>query len=180
LKTSHIPILVLTAKAMSSDKLKSINSGADAYLSKPLDMELLKSTLNQLLTSRQILFNKYSKNFELDDNAPQKATTLDNVFIKKMIAYIFENIDRSDLSVESIAEHFFLSRSQLYRKTKSLTGVSVNELIRKVRLEEAKKMIKMGDGNISEISFKVGFSSPSYFAKCFKEAFGVLPTEINE
>jgi len=180
LKTSHIPLLMLTAKSMVVDKLEGINSGADAFLSKPIEMELLKSTMKQLLTSRQILFDKFSKgNLHINEESPKKITALDNVFIKKMVDYIFENIDNPNLSVESIADHFFLSRSQLYRKTKSLTGITVIELMKKVRLKEANKMIQIGDGNISEISFKVGFSSPSYFAKCFKEEFGKLPTEIN-
>lgn len=179
LKTSHIPLLMLTAKSMSTDKLQGINSGADAYLSKPIEMELLKSTLTQLLTSRQILLNKYAKNgIEINQDATKKITSLDNVFIQKMVEHINDNIGQSKLTVESIAAHFFLSRSQLYRKTKSLTGVTVNEFIKRVRLEEAAKMIKTGDGNISEISYKVGFSSPSYFAKCFKEEFGKLPTEL--
>lgn len=179
LQTSHIPILLLTARSTDTDKLQGINSGADAFLGKPIDMALLRSTLNQLLTSRQILFNKFGTGVvEPDQKSPKKITSLDNAFIKKMVAYIEENISKSDLTVESLASHFFLSRSQLYRKTKALTGVPVNEVIRKIRLEKASEMIKAGKGNISEISFKVGFSSPSYFAKCFKEEYGKPPKEV--
>lgn len=179
LQTSHIPLLLLTARSTDTDKLKGINSGADAFLGKPIDMPLLRSTLNQLLTSRQILINKFSSGkVETNQDSPKKITSLDNAFIKKMVNYINENISESELTVESLASHFFLSRSQLYRKTKALTGIPVNELIRKIRLEKAIELIKAGDGNISEISFKVGFSSPSYFAKCFKEEYGKPPTEV--
>ncbi|MEO1626952.1 MAG: helix-turn-helix domain-containing protein [Bacteroidota bacterium] len=180
-KTSHIPLIMLTAKSMSKDKLRGINSGADAYITKPIQMALLQSTIKQLLTSRRIWMGKFSTNDKSmqDEGAVKQITSLDNVFIKNLLEYIHQHLDDSDLTVESIASHFFLSRSQLYRKTKALTGITVNELIRKTRLEKAREMIKIGDGSIGEIAFKVGFTSPSYFAKCFKNEFGKLPTEIN-
>ena len=105
-----------------------------------------------------------------------KTTTVDNEFIQKVLSYIHENINESDLSVEILASKVFLSRSQLYRKIKTLTGVSVNEFIRNVRLEKAKELIALGNNNMNEISYKVGFTSPSYFTKCFKEKYGHLPT----
>ncbi|MEO1517692.1 MAG: two-component regulator propeller domain-containing protein [Bacteroidota bacterium] len=181
-KTSHIPLIMLTAKSMSKDKLRGINSGADAYITKPIQMALLQSTIKQLLTSRRIWMGKFSTTDDKsaqDEGAVKQITSLDNVFIKNLLEYIHQHLDDSDLTVESIASHFFLSRSQLYRKTKALTGITVNELIRKTRLEKAREMIKIGDGSIGEIAFKVGFTSPSYFAKCFKNEFGKLPTEIN-
>ena len=113
-------------------------------------------------------------------NAKAKTTTLDNEFIQKALNYINENISETELSVEILASEVFLSRSQLYRKIKTLTGVSVNEFIRNVRLEKAKELIEFGNDNINEISYKVGFSSPSYFTKCFKEKFGYLPTHNNK
>ena len=178
LKTSHIPLLMLSAKALIEDKLEGIDSGADLYLSKPFDMDLLRSSLAQLITSRQIMFNKFYNG--ITKNAKAKTTTLDNEFIQKALNYINENISESELSVEVLASEVFLSRSQLYRKIKTLTGVSVNEFIRNVRLEKAKELIEFGNDNINEISYKVGFSSPSYFTKCFKEKFGYLPTHNNK
>ena len=176
LKTSHIPLLMLSAKAMIKDKLEGIDSGADMYLSKPFDMDILKSSLAQLITSRQIMFNKFYNG--ITKNAKAKTTTLDNEFIQKTLSFINENISESDLSVELLASKVYLSRSQLYRKIKALTGVSVNEFIRNVRLEKAKELIELGNNNINEISYKVGFTSPSYFTKCYKTRYGHLPTYI--
>jgi DNA-binding response OmpR family regulator/nitrogen-specific signal transduction histidine kinase len=173
-KTSHIPLLMLSAKALVKDKLEGIDSGADIYLSKPFDMDILKSSLAQLITSRQIMFNKFYNG--ITKNAKAKTTTLDNEFIQKTLNFINENISESDLSVEVLASKVYLSRSQLYRKVKTLTGVSVNEFIRNVRLEKAKEFIEIGNHNINEISYKVGFTSPSYFTKCYKEKYGHLPT----
>jgi len=178
LKTSHIPLLMLSAKALIKDKLDGIDSGADMYLSKPFDMSILKSSLAQLITSRQIMFNKFYNG--ITKNANAKTTTLDNEFIQKTLNFINENISETELSVEVLATKVFLSRSQLYRKIKTLTGVSVNEFIRNTRLEKAKELIELGNDNINEISYKVGFSSPSYFTKCFKEKFGYLPTHNNK
>lgn len=175
LKTSHIPLMMLSAKALVKDKLEGIDSGADMYLSKPFDMDILRSSLVQLLKSRQIIFNKFYNG--ITPKAKEKTTTLDNDFIKNVLTYINENINEYELSVEVLASKVFLSRSQLYRKIKTLTGVSVNEFIRNVRLEKARELIELGNDNITEISIKVGFSSPSYFTKCYKEKYGHLPTQ---
>jgi signal transduction histidine kinase/ligand-binding sensor domain-containing protein/DNA-binding response OmpR family regulator len=178
LKTSHIPLLMLSAKALVQDKLEGIDSGADMYMSKPFDMDVLKSSLGQLINSRQIMFNKFYKG--ITKNAKEKTTTLDNDFIQKTLNYIHENISESELRVEILASKVFLSRSQLYRKIKTLTGVSVNEFIRNVRLEKAKELIQLGNSNINEISCKVGFTSSSYFSKCYKTKYGYLPTQREE
>ncbi|NRT10483.1 hybrid sensor histidine kinase/response regulator transcription factor [Flavobacterium sp. 14A] len=178
LKTSHIPLLMLSAKALVQDKLEGIDSGADMYMSKPFDMDVLKSSLGQLINSRQIMFDKFYKG--ITKNTKEKTTTLDNDFIQKTLTFIHENISDSDLSVEVLASKVFLSRSQLYRKIKTLTGVSVNEFIRNVRLEKAKELIQLGDSNINEISYIVGFASPSYFTKCYKAKYGELPTDFEK
>jgi signal transduction histidine kinase/DNA-binding response OmpR family regulator/streptogramin lyase len=174
LKTSHIPLMMLSAKVLVKDRLEGIDSGADMYLSKPFDMDILRSSLVQLINSRQIMFNKFYNG--ITPKAKEKTTTLDNDFIKNVLHYINENISETELSVEDLASKVFLSRSQLYRKIKTLTGVSVNEFIRNVRLEKAKELIELGNDNITEISYKVGFSSPSYFTKCYKDKYGYLPT----
>lgn len=174
LKTSHIPLLMLSAKAMVKDRLEGIDSGADMYLSKPFELDILKSSLAQLITSRQIMFKKFYSGITKDGK--EKTTSLDNDFIQKILAFINENISEPELSVELLSSKIFLSRSQLYRKIKTLTGVSVNEFIRNVRLEKAKQLIEKGNNNINEISYKVGFTSPSYFTKCYKIKYGYLPT----
>lgn len=175
LKTSHIPLLMLSAKAMVNDRLEGIDSGADLYLSKPFELDILKSSLAQLITSRQIMFKKFYTGITKDGK--EKTTSLDNDFIQKILYFINENISEPELTVELLSAKIFLSRSQLYRKIKTLTGVSVNEFIRNVRLEKAKQLIEKGNNNINEISYKVGFTSPSYFAKCYKIKYGYLPTQ---
>ncbi|MFB9109936.1 hybrid sensor histidine kinase/response regulator transcription factor [Flavobacterium gyeonganense] len=177
LKTSHIPLLMLSAKAMVNDRLEGIDSGADMYLSKPFELDILKSSLAQLITSRQIMFKKFYTG--ITKQGKEKTTSLDNDFIQKILHFINENISESELSVELLSSKVFLSRSQLYRKIKTLTGVSVNEFIRNVRLEKAKQLLEQGNKevNINEISYKVGFPSPSYFAKCYKIKYGYLPTQ---
>ncbi|MFI8378194.1 two-component regulator propeller domain-containing protein [Leeuwenhoekiella sp. NPDC079379] len=179
LKTSHIPVLMLTAKAMADDWIEGLDSGADAYLNKPFNMAVMQSHLKQLVKNRELLFKKFIGNV-----VPVKPVTnpvsLDQQFILKIIAYIQENINESELNVEKLADEFSLSRSQLYRKIKALTGLTANEFIRNLRLERAKKLIEESNNSISEISFNVGFSSPSYFSKCFKAHFGILPTEIKK
>ncbi len=177
LKTSHIPVIMLTAKAMSSDKIKGIDSGADAYLNKPFEMKLLRSYLKRLLVSRQ---QSLQKNIHENNTITllEHTTAIDKTFMQRVLDFITENISEPDLNVEYLAEDMALSRSQLYRKIKSITGLTATELIRKIRLEKAKRMIENGSESISEVGFKVGFSSPSYFSKCFKNEFGVLPTEL--
>ncbi|GAB3338375.1 two-component regulator propeller domain-containing protein [Marivirga atlantica] len=175
IKVSHIPILMLSAKAMVSHKLEGIDSGADIYLSKPFDMSILKSSLSQLIKSRQLIFNNLYTG--IIKEGTQNTTTVDLKFIQKILLIINDNISKPELNVDFLASKIFLSRSQLYRKIKSLTGVSVNEFIRNVRLEKAKSLIDEGDDNINEVSYKVGFTSPSYFTKCFKTKYGHVPTQ---
>jgi len=178
--TSHIPILMLTAKGLDIDKVKGIDSGADIYLNKPFNMKVLKSYLNQLITTRQVLFKKYFNSNSSNVVISEKITSLDKEFINNVLDYINENLKDEKLNVETLASKLCLSRSKLYRKIKALTGDTANEFIRKVKLEKAKNLIESSDFSISEISFKVGFSSPSYFTKCFKDYFGAIPTEIRK
>ncbi len=175
--TSHIPVLMLTARTTIENRIEGIENGADAYMIKPFDLKLLKLRLSQLITSRQLIFDKF---FGAISGAEEKinSNSIDKEFIQKLLKYINENISDSNLSVEELAAQLKLSRSQLYRKIKAITGQTVNEFIRKIRLERAKQILDSGRGNISEACFSVGFSSPSYFSKCFKAHFGVLPSEI--
>jgi len=175
--TSHIPIIMLSAKSMNQDRIKGINAGADAYLSKPFEMSVLKSYLFRLIENRQIFINKH-----LNDptrlNLLENTTNMDKSFMQKVLDYLNENIGKGDLNVEYLADDMYLSRSQLYRKIKAMTGLTPNGLIRKIRMEKAKQLIENGCESIGEVGYKVGFSSPSYFSRCFKSEYGVLPTEL--
>ena len=176
IRTSHIPIMMITAKGMQIDKIKGIDSGADVYLQKPFNMDVLKSYLNQLISTRKILFKKYFSGIDFSENT----TSLDQEFMLNVLNYINNNISDNDLNVEKLADELLLSRSKLYRKIKALTGLTANEFIRNIRLEKSKNYIENTEFSISEICYKVGFSSPSYFTKCFKIQFGVLPKEMRE
>ncbi|MFI1771191.1 two-component regulator propeller domain-containing protein [Thalassobellus citreus] len=176
LRTSHIPLLMLTAKTQIDDRMEGIEHGADAYMVKPFDIRLLKLRLSQLITSRQLIFNKYFSLISDVENI--KTTSLDKEFINKVLNYIDKNIGNPDLSVESMASEMNLSRSQFYRKIKALTNQTANEFLRNIRLQKAKQIIEKGNTNISDVCYKIGFSSPSYFTKCFKSYFGHLPTEV--
>lgn len=177
IKTSHIPLLMLTAKARIDDRIEGIEQGSDAYMTKPFDMRLLTLRLSQLITSRKLIFDKY---FSEVSGAKENtnATSIDKEFINRVLAYIGENISNSSLSVEELANELNLSKSQSYRKIKSLTGQTPNELLRRIRLERAYQILETGSAFISEVGFKVGFSSASYFTKCFKAHFGKLPTDV--
>ncbi|WP_047244877.1 hybrid sensor histidine kinase/response regulator transcription factor [Maribacter thermophilus] len=177
IRTSHIPLLMLTAKTRIDDRIEGIGYGADAYMVKPFDLRLLKLRISQLITSRKLIFDKYfGKISGAKEN--KNTTSIDKEFIQKVLNYIHENMSDSNLSVELLAEELNLSRSQLYRKIKTLTGQTVNEFMRKIRLQKAKQLLESGSASVSEVCYNVGFSSPSYFTKCFKAHFGILPTEI--
>ncbi len=177
IRTSHIPVLMLTAKALIDDRIESIEIGADAYMIKPFDMRLVKLRLDQLVKSRKLIFDKYFSAISgVIEN--ENTTSIDKAFIQKILTYINDNISDSDLSVELLASELNLSRSQLYRKVKTLTGQTVNEFLRNIRLQRAKQILEKGRANVSEVCYHVGFASPSYFTKCFKAHFGILPTEV--
>ena len=168
--------MMITAKGMEIDKIKGIDSGADVYLQKPFNMDVLKSHLKQLISTRKILFKKYLSGIDFSENT----TSLDQEFILNVLGYINNNISDNNLNVENLADELLLSRSKLYRKIKALTGLTANEFIRNVRLEKSKELIENSELSISEICYKVGFSSPSYFTKCFRIQYGFLPKEIRE
>lgn len=170
-QTSHIPVIMLTAKILETDRLKGINSGAEVYLKKPFSITLLKTHIKQLIQSRKLIFEKYYKGIINNDLTNSK----DKDFISSVLNYVHENIGNTKLNVEFMAKELHLSRSKLYRKIKTATGDSANEFIRKIRLEKAKEYLEQTDKTVSEICYAVGFSSPSYFSKCYKQYFGEIP-----
>ncbi|WP_299762288.1 two-component regulator propeller domain-containing protein [uncultured Dokdonia sp.] len=176
LATSHIPLIMLTSKIMVEDRIKGVDSGADGYLGKPFTMDLLKAMINQMIISRRVIFDKLNKGDTIKSKINH--TSLDDKFLKRVLYLIQENIQDPNLNVENLASQLRLSRSQLYRKIKVLTDLSANEFLRKIRLEKAKELLQSSNNyNVSEVTYKVGFSSPSYFTKCFKKEFGYLPTK---
>ena len=179
LKTSHIPFILLTAKAMVDDQIAGIAAGADVYITKPFSIRFLEAHVNQIIESRQRLYSRFSQDVYL---LPGKVTgnEIDKAFLQKAIDFIIANIQDPQLGVDSIAELFNLSRMQVYRKIKALTGKSVVEFIRMVRIKQALKLMEAHKYTLSEIAYETGFNSSSYFSRVFKEEYGKTPTEYLE
>ncbi|MCH5309513.1 MAG: substrate-binding domain-containing protein [Prevotella sp.] len=202
--TSHIPVILLTARALSQHQIEGYESGADAYITKPFSPKLLLARVENLLRNRHLLKDIFSKeSIAVDGSLPlsdsdaagrfDTASDLnpatgssqvlhlsaqDAVFIDKFKTIVSARLGDSELSVEDIGAEIGMSRVQLYRKIKALTGLSPNEQLRKARLTEARRLLVEGAGSVSEIAYRVGFATPSYFSKCFKEEFGCSPGEV--
>lgn len=177
--TNHIPIILLTACSLDEQKLIGFESGADAYIPKPFNAHLLKIRVRKLIENRQKIKEAFGNNL-INDTKKESLGEMEQNFINDFQAYVEEYISNSELNVDELADHLKLSRSQLYRKIKSLTNYSPNELIRIVRLKYAKQLLNSKVKSISEVAYEAGFSSPSYFAKCFKDIYGESPTEYLE
>ena len=179
-KTSHIPIIILTAKAGQENKLEGLETGADEYLTKPFDIKELQVRIDNLIKIRKKLQEKFSRGKYLPKGNETILSSLDEKFMNKVIEIIEKKLSDEEFSIESLALEIGMSRSQVHRKIKALTGKSPSVYMRTLRLISAKEMIEVKNGNISEIAYSVGFSSPAYFTRCFKEEFGYTPSNFNE
>jgi DNA-binding response OmpR family regulator len=177
--TNHIPIILLTACSLDEQKLIGFESGADAYIPKPFNAHLLKIRVRKLIENRQKIKEAFGNSL-INDTKKESLGEMEQNFINDFQAYVEEYISNPELNVDELADHLKLSRSQLYRKIKYLTNYSPNELIRIVRLKYAKRLLNSKVKSISEVAYEAGFSSPSYFAKCFKDIYGESPTEYLE
>jgi DNA-binding response OmpR family regulator len=173
--TSHIPVLMLTARTMEEQRAEGYEYGADAYITKPFNNKVLISRVRNLLENRKRLKSLFGGADA--DIITQKPTDADAKFMYQFRKLVQQRMGDSELNVEVIAAEMGLSRVQLYRKVKALTDASPVEMIRMSRLNRAKILLSKGDRNVSEVAYEVGFSSPSYFSKCYKEQFGHLPAE---
>ncbi len=179
LETSHIPFIMLTAKTTVNDQIEGIETGADVYITKPFSFRFLVAQVNQIIESRQKLYSQFSQDVFL---LPNKVTSneIDQEFLQKAIEYIIENLQDSQLGVDSIAGLFNLSRMQVYRKIKALTGKSIVNFIRMVRIKQALKLMDTQKFTLTEIAFRTGFNSASYFTRCFKDEYGKAPSDYLE
>lgn len=177
-RTSHIPIILLTAKAGQESKIEGLETGADAYLTKPFDTKELQVRIKNLLNIRKKLQEKYSKGISCQKRDKKKLSDLDEQFMCKVMEVIECRIAEETFSIEDFDREIGMGRVQIFRKIKALTGLSPSRYIRSVRLVKAKHMIEKKKGNISEIAYLVGFSSPQYFTRCFKEEFGFPPSDL--
>jgi signal transduction histidine kinase/DNA-binding response OmpR family regulator/ABC-type xylose transport system substrate-binding protein len=189
--TSHIPVVLLTARTLDDQRIEGYQQGADAYITKPFTAKVLMARVENLLRTRRNLRRLYaSQSVAGTSQAPAYAASAtadgpvgnsrDQAFIARLRQVIQQNMTDSDLSVEKIGSEIGLGRVQLYRKVKALTGSSPVELLRTARLQRARTLIQTTDKTISEIAYEVGFTAPSYFAKCFKDEFGMAPGEVRQ
>jgi ABC-type sugar transport system substrate-binding protein/DNA-binding response OmpR family regulator len=176
LSTSHIPVILLTAYSLDEQRAIGFESGADAYIPKPFNESLLKIRVRKLIENREKIKNYFQKNLTFGERK-ENVAEIDKTFINKFRKIIEEKLIDSDLNVDEIGKNMGLSRVQLYRKIKSLTNYAPNELVRIIRLKAAEQLIINSERNVSEIAYDTGFSSPSYFTKCFKEYFNESPTD---
>lgn len=173
-KTSHIPVILLTAKGSHDNKIEGLNSGADDYIQKPFRLEEVKARIKNVIQVRQRLQQKFSKEVILEGNSLQ-ADSLDDQFIQKAMSIVEEHYTDTAFGIEVFSQEANYSKSQLYSKIKILTGMSPNEFIRVIRLRKAAHMIKQKSVRLGEVAFLVGFSRQSYFSKCFKDQYGMSP-----
>ena len=179
LSTSHIPVMLLTAYSLDEQRAIGFESGADAYIPKPFNESLLKIRVRKLIENREKVKEYFQKNLTFGEKTDRKENVaeIDKSFINKFRKLIEERLIDSDLNVDEIGKNLGLSRVQLYRKIKSLTNYAPNELVRIIRLKASEQLLMNSEKSISEIAYDTGFSSPSYFTKCFKEYFNESPTE---
>jgi DNA-binding response OmpR family regulator len=173
-RTSHIPIILLTAKTDQASKVAGLDSGADAYLTKPFDRKELMIRLEKLVALRKTLQTKYSST---DYFAPNKViiNPKEDVFLQKLKQQVEAHLEEAEFGIEQLANAMTLSRSQLYRKTKALTGQSIAVFVRTVRLHHGRKLLRETNLSISEVAYRVGFSDPAYFSKTYSDLFGYPP-----
>lgn len=175
-RTSHIPIILLTAKADEVDKFMGLETGADDYIVKPFKIKGLETRVKNLITSREQLRQRYSQEIVLRPK-DISVTNIDELFLEKVQEVLDENLVESSFSTEDFSKAVGLSRMQLHRKIKALTGLTASEFIRSQRLKLAAELLKTSDINVSQIGYMVGFNNHSYFTKCFKEAYKCTPTD---
>ena len=178
--TSHIPVILLTARSEERQQMEGYESGADAYLTKPFSADLLVSRIYNLLANRRQLRHLFDNSKQDQAPADVKLTTQDKLFMDQLKEAINSNMANPNLKMDELGEQLGISRVQLYRKVKTLTGLSPVELLRQMRLQKGKVLLNTTTKTVAEIAYEVGFNSSSYFANCFKKQFGKLPMEFRE
>ncbi len=175
LQTCHIPVILLTACSLDEQRIQGYDGGADSYISKPFNSQLLLSRVRNLIANRRQLRLFFGDNQTIGKEA---VSDLDKGFVSRFKALVEEKMKDAELNVEDLGRDMGMSRVQLYRKLKSLTNYSPNELLRRMRLKKAASLLASSEMTVAEIAYEVGFSSPSYFTKCYKEQFGESPTDF--
>ena len=175
--TNHIPVIILTSSTDENNQQRCIDSGADRFLTRPISLELLKSTIANTISTRDTIRNKFNKEIDYRYNEIQMPDST-NKLVNKVIAIIRENMENSDFSVEDLSHEVGMSRVHLNRKLKETMNISPSNLIKSIRLKQAAFLLINNKVNISEVAYKVGFSTHSYFSNSFHDYFGLTPTEF--
>ncbi|WP_303010580.1 two-component regulator propeller domain-containing protein [uncultured Bacteroides sp.] len=176
IRTCHIPVIILSAKGETKDQMEGLQMGADDYIPKPFSLTILTAKIQNMMRTRRRMLERYSKSLEVE---PEKITfnAMDEALLKRAVAIVEKNMDNIEFSTDEFAREMNMSRSNLHLKLKAITGESTIDFIRKIRFNEASKLLKDGRYTVAEVSTMVGFNTPSYFATSFKKYFGCLPTE---
>ena len=182
-RTSHIPLILLTARASSESKIEGLETGADDYIAKPFNPTELKARIKNLVLQRQKLRKIFAGDFWKENKLPIQQFTASGLsqpdinFLQKALDIVTLHLSDTDFNVVEFGQEMAMSRQQMYRKFKALVDQSATEFIRTIRLKKAAGLLEQKSGNVSEIAFDVGFNTLSYFTKCFQEYYGVTPSE---
>ncbi len=176
IRTSHIPVIMLTARTSREHTIEGLETGADIYMTKPLDFKILEINIKNLIESRHLSREHYTRGM-LNKPNDLKINSVDEKFMHKVIGYIEDNLSEINLTVESLGKAMGMSRSNLLLKIKALTGQAPNEFIRTIRLNHAAQLLVKSGLNVVEVAYKTGFNSPSYFSKCFRKQFNQQPSD---
>ena len=176
IETSHIPVILLTAKAMSSDELRGLEAGADDYITKPFSMDILRQRISKLVERNRQSHERFAKEIDVEPSEIT-ITSLDEQFIARAISVVEQHISEPDYSIEQLSEEMGVHRAQLYKKLMHLTGKSPQQFLRIIRLKRGRQLLEQSGLYVSEVAYKVGFNSPRIFSKYFKEEFGVTPKD---
>lgn len=179
IKTSHVPIILLTAKSRPEDRVECYKAGADGYIAKPFELPVLVARIDNFIKNKQ---NRQEKFKDTPDGnaASLELSVLDKEFLDKVISLVNEHIEDDAFDIDALANEVCMSRSSLYRKIKVITGMSPVELVRNTKLKRSYELLKEGRMNISQVAYAAGFSNPKYFSTCFKEQFGISPRDVNK
>ncbi|MCD8166403.1 MAG: response regulator [Bacteroides sp.] len=179
MRTSHIPVILLTARTTLLQIKEGLELGADDYITKPFNADLLKVRVDNLIHNRERLRQSFGRKVTVENILPENPS-LEDQFMVKVYTYIKENLDNPDFSIDTFSAEIGMSRTQFYRKVKALTNMSPSKLVLDLKMKAAASMLRNERLTVSETSYRIGFSDPSYFSKCFKAYFNMSPTEYAE
>ena len=179
LETSHIPVILLTAKNTVEDRVECYNAGADGYIAKPFELKILEARINNFINHKRSKQEEFRSNADAQIDALE-TSVVDKEFFDKVVSVIETNISEGDFDVVQLADALAVSKSSLYRKMKVATGLSPIEFIRNIRLKHGSQLLKNRSISVAEVAYECGFSNPKYFATCFKDEFGVTPKEYQK